>query len=99
MAAPPTGAIGSGTGVLYGYSINRRWLDRPVDPGIAVLRVDDMDGKPLGLFTNFACHSVVLGSDNLLISGDWPGDAMRRLEATLGEGADLSFHPGRRRQY
>lgn len=86
--------IGSGTGVLYGYSINRRWLDRPVDPGIAVLRVDDLDGQPLGLFTNFACHSVVLGYDNLLISGDWPGDAMRRLEASLGPDTTCLFTQG-----
>jgi hypothetical protein len=73
--------IGSGYGVLYGYSINRRWLDRPIDPGIAVLRVDDLNGQPLGFFTNFACHSVVLGYDNYLLSGDWPGYANRKLEA------------------
>jgi hypothetical protein len=72
--------LGSGSGFLYGYSINRRWLDRPIDPGVVVLRVDDEQGNVLGLFTNFACHSVVLGYDNYQISGDWPGDAMRRLE-------------------
>lgn len=86
--------IGSGYGVLYGHSINRRWLDRPVDPGIAVLRVDDLNGKPLGLFTNFACHSVVLGYDNLQISGDWPGYAMRKLEETLGPGTTCLFTQG-----
>lgn len=86
--------LGSGAGFLYGYSINRRWLDRPVDPGLVVLRVDDLQGKPLGLFTNFACHSVVLGSDNLQISGDWPGYAMRKLEAELGPGATCLFTQG-----
>lgn len=75
--------IGSGSGFLYGYSINRRWLDRPVDPGVVVLRVDDLDGNPLGLFTNFACHSVVLGYDNTLLTGDWPGFATRKVEELL----------------
>ena len=29
--------IGSGFGMLYGHSINRRWIDRPVDPAVAVV--------------------------------------------------------------
>src|SRR5512134_2049275 len=41
--------IGTGYGFLYGYSINRRWLDRPVDPGITALRIDDESGKLIGL--------------------------------------------------
>ena len=86
--------IGSGTGFLYGHSINRRWLDRPVDPGVTVLRVDDAQGNLLGLWSNFACHSVVLGSDNLQLSGDWPGYAMRRLEEQLGAGATCLFTQG-----
>src|SRR5690606_6758602 len=45
--------LGSGYGMLYGYSINRRWIDRPVDPAVAVLRIDDAAGQPLGLVSNF----------------------------------------------
>lgn len=73
--------LGSGFGTLYGYSINRRWLDRPVDPAVGILRVDDLQGNPLGLVCNFACHGVVMGPDNLLISADWPGQACRNLQA------------------
>lgn len=73
--------IGSGFGQLLGHSINRRWLDRPVDPAVGIIRVDDRAGQPLGLVCNFACHGVVMGSDNLLISADWPGQACRNLEA------------------
>jgi hypothetical protein len=86
--------LGTGYGFLYGYSINRRWLDRPVDPGVAVIRVDDLSGKPLGLVTSFACHAVVLGSDNLLISGDWPGYACTHLEEALGPEAVCLFLQG-----
>jgi hypothetical protein len=86
--------IGNGRGLLYGYSINRRWLDRPIDPGVVVLRVDDLTGRPLGLLTNFACHAVVLGYDNLRISGDWPGYAMHKLEERLGSGVTCLFTQG-----
>lgn len=81
-AARRPARIGSGVGVLYGYSINRRWLDRPVDPGVTVVRVDDVDGHVMALWCNFACHAVVLGADNLAISGDWPGHMMAQVEAT-----------------
>jgi hypothetical protein len=86
--------IGSGYGFLYGHSINRRWLDRPVDPGIAVLRVDDSNGKPLGLVANFGCHAVVLGYDNYLISADWPGYACAKLEESLGATTTCLFLQG-----
>jgi len=86
--------LGGGYGVLYGYSINRRWLDRPVDPGVAVVRVDNVDGTPLGLLTNFACHGVVLGYDSFLISADWPGYACREMEHALGPGTTCLFLQG-----
>ena len=86
--------IASGYGFLYGHSINRRWLDRPIDPGVTVLRVDDANGKLLGLFTNFGNHSVVLGYDNYLLSGDWPGFATRKLEADLGDNVTVLFSQG-----
>jgi neutral ceramidase len=86
--------LGSAYGFLYGYSINRRFLDRPVDPGLAVVRIDDESGNLLGLLTNFACHAVVLGSDNLQISGDWPGYTCAKLEETLGPGITCLFTQG-----
>ena len=86
--------IASGYGFLYGHSINRRWLDRPVDPGVTVLRVDDQHGKLLGLFTNFGNHAVVMGYDNYLLSGDWPGYAVRKLEAELGDDVTVLFAQG-----
>jgi len=76
--------IGAGSGFLYGCSINRRWLDRPVDPFVGVIRVDDEDGQPIGVVANFGCHAVVLGYDNLLISADWPGVTSRVVEGMLG---------------
>lgn len=76
--------IGFGFGQLFGYNINRRWLNRPADPSVGVIRIDSSDGKPLAVISNYACHAVVLGYDNYWISGDWPGYSSRLLEAELG---------------
>lgn len=86
--------LGSGFGQLVGYSLNRRWLNRPVDPSVGVIRVDRTDGSPLAVLSNFACHAVVMGYDNLLITGDWPGYSSRLLEEQLGGGALALFAQG-----
>ncbi|MGH9326368.1 MAG: neutral/alkaline non-lysosomal ceramidase N-terminal domain-containing protein [Terriglobia bacterium] len=81
--------LGTGYGVAYiGHNRLRRnpdgtvsWFERdptriptsPVDPTVAVLRVDTLDGTPLAILVNYACHPVILGSDNLKYSADWPG--------------------------
>jgi len=79
--------IGAGRGQLDGWNVNRRFIDRPTDPGVAVLKVENLDGKVLGLVVNWNCHAVVLGYDNLLISADFPGVVSTELEKRLGEGA------------
>jgi hypothetical protein len=86
--------LAAGFGQLFGYNINRRWLNRPADPSVGVLRVDRADGTPLAVLGNYACHAVVLGYDNLLISGDWPGYASRMLEADLGHDCVVLFSQG-----
>ncbi len=86
--------LGGGFGFLPQLAINRRWLDRPVDPAVAVIRIDDSQGRSLGAVTSFACHGVVMGSDNLLLSADWPGAACARVEAALGSGTTCVFMQG-----
>lgn len=86
--------LAGGYGMLYNYSINRRWIDRPVDPGLGVIRVDSLSGQLLGLIANFACHAVVMGPDNLAISADWPGHACTKFEQEAGDGAVCIFTQG-----
>lgn len=86
--------IGVGRGRLDGYTINRRFIDRPTDPGMAVLRMEDLGGKVLGLVVNWNCHAVVLGYDNLLTSADFPGVASAELEHRLGQGAVVLYVNG-----
>jgi len=56
----------------------------PVDPTVAVLRVDTTDGKPLAILVNYACHPVVFGPDNTQYSADWVGVMERTVEKALG---------------
>ena len=65
----------------------------PIDPTIGVIRVDDATGKPRALIVNYACHAVVLGPDNRLISADYPGYLARRIERELN-GALCLFTQG-----
>jgi hypothetical protein len=55
----------------------------PIDPTVGVIRVDDDAGKPRALIVNYACHAVILGPDNRLISADYPGYMARRIEHEL----------------
>ena len=98
--------IGTGTGATYiGHNrlhVNPdgsvSWFERnltrvptsPVDPTVTVLRIDRADGSPMAILTNYACHPVIFGSDNLRYSADFPGVMNRVVEEKLG-GHALSF--------
>lgn len=56
----------------------------PVDPRVAVLRIDGVDGHPLAAVLNYACHPVSLGSQCTDISADFPGTARRLVEEQTG---------------
>jgi len=62
----------------------------PVDPTVAVLRIDRMDGQPLAILVNYACHPVTFGSDNLRFSADFPGVMCKVVEQAFG-GKPLAF--------
>lgn len=71
-------------------SVTMFWENRervptePVDYSLAVIRVDNAGGEPVATLVNFACHPVVLGPENLLISADYPGAMMAEVEGALG---------------
>ncbi len=62
----------------------------PVDPTVTVLRVDGSDGQPIAILVNYACHPVVLGSDNRQYSADFPA-AMNRVVEEAFSGRAMSF--------
>jgi hypothetical protein len=57
---------------------------KPTDPMLAVIRLDDLAGKPIALITNFAAHPVTLDTMMLQFSADYPGAMQNRVEKTLG---------------
>ncbi|MEZ6031837.1 MAG: hypothetical protein R3C17_02000 [Planctomycetaceae bacterium] len=65
----------------------------PVDPEIGLLRVDRMDGTPLALLYNFACHPIhgVPGGGN---TADFPGFASKAIEQNLGDNVMAFFIQG-----
>lgn len=98
--------LGTGYGVAYiGHNRLRlnpdgsvTWFERnptqiptaPVDPTVAVLRVDTADGRPLAVLVNYACHPVVFGRDNTQYSADYPGVMTKTVEQAMG-GQPLCF--------
>jgi hypothetical protein len=95
--------IGTGYGKVYiGYNRRRVNSDgtvrmfwrnpdkiptSPVDPTVAVLRLDTVEGKPLAILVNYACHPVVFGADNLKYSADYVGVMAKTVEQSVSEAA------------
>ena len=55
----------------------------PVDPTVAVLRIDTASGEPLAILVNYACHPVIFGPDNLKYSADFVGVMVKTVEAAF----------------
>src|SRR5262249_53311331 len=66
----------------------------PVDPTVAVIRIDDMTGSSLAILANYACHPVIFGPDSSLFSADFPGVMTQMVEKTLGGRALCFFLQG-----
>lgn len=54
------------------------------DTEVGVVRVERLDGSPLAVLVNYACHPTVLGPDNRLVSPDYPGTTKRVVEEATG---------------
>ena len=74
--------MADGTGKML-WRNETRIRTSPVDPTLMLLRIDRLDGTPLAIVVNYACHPVVLGPSNLKYSADYPGEMMRLVESSL----------------
>lgn len=95
-----TARIGVGYGVAYiahnRLRANRdgsvTWFEKnwtgvsssPLDPTVAVIRVDDISGDPIAILVNYACHPVIFGPDSQLYSADFPGVTTQVVEKSIG---------------
>ena len=75
---------------------------RATDPMLAVVRFDDLAGKPIAVLVNFAAHPVLTDTKVLKYSADYPGFLKTTVESELaakcvfiqGAGGDMSVNVG-----
>jgi len=65
----------------------------PVDPEIGILRLDRMDGSPLAVVYNFACHPIQ-GVPSKGSTADFPGFASKVIEENAGSSVMAFFVQG-----
>lgn len=65
----------------------------PIDPEIGILRLDRLDGRPLAVVYNFACHPL-FGDAPGSVTANFPGVASALIEETLGHDAVALFLQG-----
>ena len=63
---------------------NRMVEDGPIDPEVGIIEFQIADGKEKAILVNFSAHATVLGSENLSMSGDYPGAMEQHLEQEQG---------------
>ncbi len=83
---------------------NRHTKRQPkaTDPTLAVIRFDDLMGKPIAVLVNFAAHPVMTEGKILKYSADYPGFLKNKVAAKLttkcifmqGAAGDMSPNPG-----
>jgi len=78
-----------------GYGRNRRHPEpeAPEDPGLGLIKITDLSGKPIAFLVNYAAHSTIFSERNLEISGDFAGAVERALEEKEPD-AIAMFFPG-----
>jgi neutral ceramidase len=97
--------IGYGTGVSY-ININRNIIDRktnkwwegpnydgPSDKTVAVIKFETINGEPIAVYYNYACHAVVTGNTDM-VSGDYPGATSRYIEDSFDDKIVALFSAG-----
>ena len=86
--------MGTALGHVDNISENRRIADGPIDPDVPVVRFDDLEGQPIAVLYNYACHPVSLHSYRCLISPDYPGYARSVIQGVLGSEVVVMFMLG-----
>ncbi len=76
-----------------GIAHNRRHSDAAVDPELQLIAFIDRTSRVMACLVLYPCHPVVLGADNLQISGDYPAFLRNRIEARI-PGSVAVFLPG-----
>jgi hypothetical protein len=70
--------------VDYNRNRHSKLEPKPRDPQLAVIRVDDLDGKPIAIAVNFAAHPTSIDDKVMLWSADFPGALKKEVEKEMG---------------
>lgn len=79
-----SGKIGIKQGLIPDrLTINRRRPLRPNDYKLSVLRINNDQGEMKGVIVNYACHETTLNRKNTLITAEFPGYMIRKIQKNL----------------
>jgi neutral ceramidase len=101
-ARPARIGINSRTDLNLNRNRQSKRIPKATDPMLAVIRFDDMAGKPIAVVVNFAAHPVMTDTMILKYSADYPGFMKKHVESQLdthcvfmqGASGDMSVNAG-----
>ncbi len=78
--------LATGAVAVEGYNRNRhtKLLPKPVDTQLGVMRLDDMEGKPIAVMVNFAAHPTSIPAETLKFSADFAGSLKNQVMQEFG---------------
>ena len=88
------GKIGVGSAEVFGMAMNDRRMEHggvPPDPEFAVIKVENAQGKLLGVFFNYGCHPSALDLHNLQFTEDWPYFSIKGIKEKLTKGVVVGY--------
>ncbi|MBI3649462.1 MAG: neutral/alkaline non-lysosomal ceramidase N-terminal domain-containing protein [Acidobacteria bacterium] len=101
--------MATGAVKLEGFNRNRhtKLEPKPSDKDLAVMRFDDMNGKPLAILVNFAAHPTTIPALTLKFSADYVGAMKAAVEKEMnattifmqGASGDQSVNEGENKGY
>lgn len=62
------------------------------DPEVGIIKVEDANGKLLGVAFNYGCHPSGIDWHNTLFTEDWPYYAIREVKKGVGDGVWVAFY-------
>jgi hypothetical protein len=67
-----------------GHDVLGEVPEQPIDHSVGVVRIDDLEGRPVAILFSYGCHPVSVGPRCHLGSSDFPGAAREIIEKVLG---------------
>lgn len=76
--------FGIGRGQVTNGVHNRRRPGDVIDPALGIWQIADQQDRTLAIVLNYSCHPTCLTGENQLISAEYPGYAVQKVQAATG---------------